>query len=230
MSYSQKASLHSLLISRQCTLPCQNKIERRLISGSKEYGTYTSGLKVSWESIQSKLKKNETAIEFVEYTDYRSNKDKYSALVLKKGWKYPKFIEICDREVIDSLLNAKSEDDYAVRINSLYAESGLYNAVWKRLEGELALGDIVYFSPSGALHNLSIESVQDYDGVWVSDKYDLRRVSSTRDIVLDRNTQSPKRYASATLYGGIYYDVDVEKMRLNSQVYDCTATRSMQLE
>ena len=207
-----------------------NKIERRLISGSKEYGTYTSGLTVSWESILSKLKKNETAIEFVEYTDYRSNKDKYSALVLKKGWKYPKFIEICDREVIDSLLNAKSEDDYAVRINSLYAESGLYNAVWKSLEGELALGDIVYFSPSGALHNLSIESVQDYDGICISDKYDLRRVSSTRDIALGKNDHNFRGYNSATLYGGIHYDVDVEKMRLNSQTYDYTATRSMQLE
>ena len=207
-----------------------NKLERLLISRSKEYGAYTSSLTVSWENIQSKLKKNETAIEFIEYTDYRANKDKYSALVLKKGWKYPKFIEICDREVVDSLLNARLEADYTVRINSLYAESNLYEAVWKSIEQELTVGDVVYFSPAGALHNLAIESVQDYDGIYVSEKYDLRRVSSTRDIVHGTNDHTFGAYNTATLYGGIHYDVDVEKMRLNSQVYDRTTTRSMQLE
>lgn len=205
------------------------KIERRLISKSKDYGEYTSISNVTWEDIGSALKKNDVAVEFVYFLDYKANKDIYAALVLRKGWKQPQFVAIADAEVLNSIISNDNRLPYDVRINNIYSDSALYKNIWGTLEQYLNEGDNVYISASGILHNLSIEHLPDENEVYACDKYNIRRVSSTRDLAVRKNTASCA-YRNATLFGGIQYDLDIDTMTLESEKYTINTTRSVELE
>ena len=205
------------------------KIERRLITRSKDYGEYTSISNVSWNDIGSTLKKNDVAVEFVDFMDYKANKEIYAALILRKGWKQPQFVTIADAEVLNRIVLNDNRLSYDVRINNIYSDPALYKNIWSPLEQFLKEGDNVYVSASGILHNLSIEHLADENEVYASDKYNIRRVSSTRDLAVRKNAASCV-YRSATLFGGIQYDLDIDTMTLESEKYAINTTRSVELE
>ena len=206
-------------------------IERKVIAGSKEYGEFTSRIRVSWKDIESALKKNDVAIEFVNYMDYKANEAVYAALVIRKGWDAPELVKIASAKELNDVISENDALSYAVRINNIYSNSDTYGLVWKPLEQFVTPGDNVYFSASGILHNLSIEYLVDDNEIYASDKYNLYRVSSTRDIAISSRDKLPiKQYKRASLYGGILYDLDMDVMMQESQKYDTNITRSIELE
>ncbi|MGH9579693.1 MAG: CHAT domain-containing protein, partial [Terriglobales bacterium] len=62
-------------------------------------------------------------------------------------------------------------------------QTGFYEAFWKPLETALAQTERVYLSPDGVLTQVSLGIVPAGDGKLLMEKYDLRVVSSTRDIL-----------------------------------------------
>ena len=66
---------------------------------------------------------------------------------------------------------------------------------------------------------------------YASDKYNMYRVSSTRDLAIYSGQKMvAKQYKRASLYGGILYDLEMDIMLQESQKYDTNITRSIELE
>ena len=163
--------------------------------------------------------------------DYKANEAVYAALVIRKGWGYPKLVKIANAKELNDLISNNDSQPYAVRINNIYSNSDTYGLVWKPLEQFILPGDNVYFSASGILHNLSIEYLMDENENYASDKYNMYRVSSTRDLAIYSGQKMvAKQYKRASLYGGILYDLEMDIMLQESQKYDTDITRSIELE
>ncbi len=164
-----------------------DKEEHFLVQSSKELGDFTKNLSITWQDIQKKLKDNDIAIEFASIKDTATKQFAYIALLLKKGMLAPELIKIdfTDNDAVD------------------YTTSSLYNKIWKPLENRLQGVDNVYFSPTGKFHNIGIEYLPDENGEIFAKKYNAYRLSSTRELVIEK-IHNPNKKAS--VYGGIVYN------------------------
>jgi CHAT domain-containing protein/tetratricopeptide (TPR) repeat protein len=179
-----------------------NSDERKMVEASKELGDYTKNLSVRWTDIQKQLKNNDLAVEFVDFEDTAAKTQIYAALVLKKGMKAPAFVKLFDFEEFDKI----SSEGY-------YRSPKLYGLVWKKLIKYLKGVKNVYFSPSGIFHTTGIEYLPDESGKIFAEKFNVYRLSSTRELALVHN-QNPNKKAAT--YGGIKYDGSNEEGKFRS--------------
>ena len=71
--------------------------------------------------------------------------------------------------------------------------------VWKPLEALLSGKKKIFFSPAGLLHNMGIEYVPG------TEKWEMHRLSSTREIVTNNNSDHSNK--EAVLYGALNYSI-----------------------
>lgn len=161
-----------------------DKEERLLVESSKELGDYTRNLSIEWQDVQKKLSNKDIAIEFASV-----NSNEYIALILKQGMSSPEVVKL-----------SFSENDLA----NCYQSPSLYNVIWKPIEKYLNGVEIVYFAPSGKFYTCAIEYLPDNSGNIFSKKYNVYRLSSTRELVLKKEVNSNKK---ASVFGGIVYDL-----------------------
>lgn len=162
-------------------------------------GDFTQDLKVTWKDVRARLGAGDLAIEFLEVPV--ADHSLYIALTIRPGYRSPKMIVLCDQNQLET------------ESRQAYTHQALSRHIWGQLAaaGELDQVRNIYFSPSGQLHTVAIESLPHWDkaGTMMSDDYNLYRLSSTRELVI----QHPKIEASgAAVYGGIRYDTDVQAM------------------
>lgn len=165
-----------------------NNEERLLVESCKRIGDYTQNLSIDWKDIQTKLKDNDIAIEFANFTD-TLGQNIYIALILKKGMTAPELVKLAfsNNDTID------------------YTTHSLYNKIWKPLDNYLQEVQNVYFSPTGKFHNIGIEYLSDDNGEIFAKKFNAYRLSSTRELALEHSVNSNKK---ASVYGGIIYNFD----------------------
>ena len=165
-------------------------------------------LQTKWKDIQKEMSDNDIAIEFINYPAMDGDKliDCYAALLLKKNWSYPKMTIIFYLNKGDKVTN-ETLNKYP-----------FWNV---RLNEYLTPGCNVYFSASGGLHNLPIESMSIGDGKIMSDVYNMYRLSSTRELVKDKKEV---KYTKAALYGGLNYDMTDDELLSASQTYHANTT------
>ena len=169
--------------------------ERELVERSKVFGDYMRNLSISWRDVQKMLGKDEIAIEFLE-VPVADDSVVYAALTLKYDYDCPHFIELFDGRMLTEL------------DKSLYFSSpALYDMVWKPIEKEMENVRAVYFSPAGELHRIAVEYAPVADGEFICDRYDLYRLSSTRQLVAYTGIAETVRDGNtAVLYGGLDYE------------------------
>ncbi len=200
----------------------EKNLQKMISSEDKEF---TSDINLTWENIQSQLSTNSVAIEFVEfYRDLAEEDDilLYAALVLRKDWDSPQMIPLCSKEELEQISRINLEDEkwrknsFARKdLDKRYFKKG-YSLIWSKLEPYINEGDNVYFSPSGLLHQINMEVLKDSIGRQANEKYNLYRVSSTRQLCVEK----PKiKYTNATLYGGLIYEMDSTQMIAQSRTY-----------
>jgi CHAT domain-containing protein len=97
-----------------------------------------------------------------------------------------------------------------------YGDS-LYNMIWQPVDSLLQGVENVYYSPSGLLHNISFSAIPVNDSTLLVDKYDLSLMSTTADIVLNKEPEFKNVHAA--VYGGITYDLTPEEMESTTQKY-----------
>ena len=186
--------------------------ETEMVKLSKEYGDYTSNLKINWKDVQANLKDNDVAIEFVEYPTL-TDTVKYAALVLRKGWQYPRMIPLFRKDQIDEFIKLDK--------NTIYSKGHVGNEIkkliWEPLEQVVSLGEHVYFSPAGIIHQLAIENLPFDDSTTLGDRYQMYRLSTTKELTLHKAEEKNK---IAVLYGGLQYDLPEEKMMAESKKYE----------
>ena len=205
-------------------------LEKDLLNGSKEYADFTRRLEIEWQDVQAALGDKDVAIEILAADEHidEDTPPYYAALVLRKGWDAPKFVELCGAEELQTYFD--SENGLAM----MYREANsikLYDLIWGKLAEYINEGDNVYFSPAGLLYQINVELLQDAEGRLANEKYNLHRVSSTRELCFEK----PKiAHSEAVLYGGLMYDMDSTAMVAQSRAVrpeeELYAMRGLQLD
>jgi CHAT domain-containing protein len=197
-------------------------LEAWIMKNSREFRQSKEIWEKDWTDVQNVLKDGEVTIEFIDfYSIIKNDKTEhiYAALLLRKDDKQPFLIPLCSEEEIHSLVGNPTQ---TYDINGIQ----LYELIWSKITPYLAENNTIYFAPSGLLHQLNIELLPMQDLRPISDVYNLVRVSSTRELLLEHGNTS---FTSATLYGGLIYDIDTTDMIANSSIYDDIQYRSFSL-
>ena len=168
-------------------------MERELMKSSKAFGDFTRSLTVGWKDVQKGLGDDDVAIEFLSSPIPHSDNILYVALTLKKGYEKPKMITLFEERELRM-----------VRESKWYTTPALCELIWGPLADELKGVKNVYFSPSGALYNIGIEQLPCSATENIGERYNMFRLSSTRELALRHDMPSEK---SSALYGGLRYYV-----------------------
>ena len=181
----------------------RNILEKQLITDSQVYGNYMRNLELNWTDIQSSLKERDVAIEFIDFPTQKGEQ-MYYAILIRKHYNAPVLIRLC----------SSSEINDASR-TALYTSASLYNLIWAPLIKEFDNVDRVFFSPTGQLFNIAIEYLAaGFGRDSMMDKYELYRLSSTRQIALAANrNKSVQSQGAVYAFGGIDYDTSPQTNR-----------------
>lgn len=162
-------------------------------------------MQYTYDSVRNNLGKNDIAVEYVRYQNYRNiatnghkTEEKYVALVVRRDFKEPLLIPLCSAQELSNLINDSAK--------TLYSEEFVSEKIVRLLVQPLLSyakkGGRMFFSPDGVLYNLAIENLPIEGGKTLGQKYSLIRCSSSRNIASIDNVPL---CASAVLYGGIDY-------------------------
>lgn len=111
----------------------------------------------------------------------------------------------------------RSSDLRKLRKDQYYKNEDLTNLIWKPLFKELSNVKTVYFAPTGELYNIAIENLPySKTGDLVSDKWELLRLSSTREIISKKKKNDTNL---ASVFGGIKYDTGKEFLIADSRKF-----------
>lgn len=185
-----------------------NELEDSLILKSKVYGNYLKNQSITWKDIRSKLSSKCMAIEFIDF-QLENDSMVYAALVLKKDYKAPKLITLCNSDLLEHL-----------DIKDTYTSPKLDNIIWKPLKEELKDVDNIYFSPSGLLHNIAIELSPSMK------KKNLYRLSTTREIAT--NEINKENIKTAALFGGMKYNSKAKNRNIKYDFKSLSSTRGLE--
>lgn len=139
-----------------------------------------------WKDISKVLNSDEIAIEFIQ------SGIGYCAAIIKSDSMKPQIVPLFTQSEYNSL----SED------MGLYLSSAGYDLILSPLNISDSISTI-YFSPTGILNTIAIESFYDKSGVLASDKWNFVRLSSTKELLSGHKKRDSKYIA---LYGGLDYN------------------------
>ena len=185
-------------------------LEREILDNVKKH-INIDNYYVTVDSIKTLLGPNDIAIEFFDYPHWQLERDSmvFAALMIKKDWPNARLIPLKGEKLM--------RQQYYTPIDSI-PENALYNWIFGGMEYNKLIkpGDNIYFSASGILHQIPIESLPIGDGKIMSDVYNMHRLSSTRELVKEKKEM---KYTKAALYGGLNYDMTDDELLSASQTY-----------
>lgn len=180
----------------------------------KKTSSAISNYQISLQEIKENLSTNDVAIEFFSYPDDRYENDviSYAAIITKKDWESPLIVTLATEELLKfGIQKMQQGDSLSLNLHRLY------NHVWKYItKNILSTNDTIYFSASGVLHQIPLESLILDDRKTMSDIYHMHHLSSTRELAFKK---APIKYKKAALYGGLNYDMTNSDMRNESSKY-----------
>jgi CHAT domain-containing protein len=158
---------------------------------------------VAWEEIQKTLNTSEAAVEFIKFSKPETKQTFYAALILKAGLEYPEFVNLFNEKELSDFI---SREIYPAEkyVKTVYT-TNLSDLIWRPLEPYLNNINTIYYSPEGMLHRISFSGLPIGGSRFLSDKYDLRYVSSTRNLVFNEK-QNTVNLKNVALFGGIDYE------------------------
>lgn len=174
--------------------------EQRIRMDFIKNSNYLDGFKTTWKDVRATLADNEVAIEFILSPVSRSNGQVYSALIISNNCGSPKYVNLFTKQELDN-----------IDVEDFYNTNKLSSILWTPILNQIGNADVIYFSPIGDLYNISIENLpltmEDASNSpspsYMSDKYQLTRLNSTRDIT----SKSLRNFiVSASLFGDMNYD------------------------
>jgi|GEM_PF-5072315 len=173
-------------------------------------------LSVSWVDIREALQKDEVAVELVRWEyyidiDQPSGYTAYYALVIRPGWDYPGVIPCLLEEDIEALTDDTTSSGYSDKVSS---------AVWEAIGEHIKDAKKIYLSATGLLSTLSFANVKDRQGEYLTDKYVIHQLLSTKDILsLKQRCHTGGDFlGKALFFGGVDYSEPIQKTGDTSEV------------
>ena len=174
---------------------------------------------ITWDSVRAALKPNQVAIEYMR-APLNEDSTMYCALLLRDTCSYPVMIPLFEEKEVSRLLHQSTteEDSAAIRQTYTYRDHGgeLTKLIWEKTMPYIREGEVVFFAPTGILHQIAIENLPFTESSTIGDNYNLVRLSSTRELAMDRPAIEHKK---ATLYGDIRYSTTIEGMVVAAAKY-----------
>lgn len=192
----------------------QRELEQQLSHKCQSYNEYETYLDINYEKVRNSLADHEVVVDFSDYQTEESVRQ-YAAYIYDKDKSYPLLVKCFDQQQLDSLLDGMQN-------YTLYNYEQLQNRasklIWNPIEASIAKGSTVYYIPSGVMHGIALEALPLSDGTTLGQHYDFVRLTSAREIVNAHHSSKINR--TATLYGGLQYSLDPQKMEEESKAYE----------
>lgn len=192
----------------------QRELEQRLSYKCQSYNEYETYLDINYEKVRNCLADNEVVIDFSDYQTEDSVRQ-YVAYIYDKSKKHPLLVKCFDQQQLDSLLDGMQS---FTLYNYEQLQDGAFNLVWKSIGANITERSTVYYIPSGIMHSIALEAIPLSDGTTLGQHYEFVRLTSAREIV--KVHHSSKNNRTATLYGGLQYSLDPQKMEEESKAYE----------
>ena len=203
------------------------RLEKQITRSSAAYRENQAMWQITWDSVQNHLSSNDVAIEYFS-APLSEDSTMYCALLLRHDSQYPELIPLFEEKEVSSFLSS-SEGNITNQTYDYYANGDtISKLVWSKILPKIKEGETIYFAPSGLLHQLAIEYLPYDENSTMSDVYNIVRLSSTREIVLNKQDTE---YTTATIYGGIAYDLEEDILLAESENYateNLLASRSIE--
>ena len=192
----------------------QRELEQQLSHKCQSYNEYETYLDINYEKVRNSLTNHEVVVDFSDYQTEDSVRQ-YAAYIYDKDKSHPLLVKCFDQQQLDSLLDGMQN-------YTLYNYEQLQNRasklIWNPIEASIAKGSTVYYIPSGVMHGIALEALPLSDGTTLGQHYDFVRLTSAREIVNAHHSSKINR--TATLYGGLQYSLDPQKMEEESKAYE----------
>ena len=192
----------------------QRELEQQLSHKCQSYNEYETYLNISYEKVRNSLADHEVVVDFSDYQTEDSVRQ-YVAYIYDKGKSHPLLVKCFDQQQLDSLLDGMQ---YFTLYNYEQLQDRASKLIWNPIEASIAKGSTVYYIPSGVMHGIALEALPLSDGTTLGQHYDFVRQTSAREIVNAHHSNKINR--TATLYGGLQYSLDPQKMEEESKVYE----------
>ena len=197
-----------------------NSIETDLVKRSAALADAKALARLTWHDVQKALKPNEAAVEYVRFPVHDgvhwTHTDAYAAVVLTPA-SPPRVLLLGEARKLEAgpvaayragvapsrgvaVLNGKSAPAPAEGLGTAAA----YAAFWQPLEEALAGARRIYVSGDGILNQVPIGLFSDSAGKLLLEKYDLRMVNSTKDLLRPQRSSSGK---TAVVIGNPAFDL-----------------------
>ncbi len=192
----------------------QRELELRLSSKCRRYKEHNAFIDLDYQTIRNSLKENEVVVDFSDYTDGDSI-HKYDAYIFKSDMEHPFLVRCFQQQQLDSLLDGAPS---FVLYDQELTHDNATQLLWGAIQKHVKEGSTVYYIPSGAIHGISLEALPLADGTTLGQHYNFIRLTSARELGrIHRNLPVNK---TATLYGGLKYNLSRETMEEESRKYN----------
>lgn len=188
------------------------QLEKDLIRQSTLFADAKKSLSTTWKQIQDQLKPNEAAIDLVAFNYYNkkwTDSIVYSAFVVSKSCKYPKYIPLFEQKQLNALLqsnHAEHDSIQAKKLNRQYTDRTIADLFLKPLLSELENVTTIYLSPAGLSHQINFSALPISDSQTFGAKYALHLLGSTTTLIdYTPGTINKKENPELLLYGDIDY-------------------------
>ena len=178
-----------------------DQLEQKIVQKSAALAESKTMSTATWRDVQKALKPGEAAVEITRFQFHNGKSFTstfyYVALVVTPESKNPDFIVLGEGQKLESApmaryravvartrgISTEPEPGDASANAASGSTSAAYEALWKPLEPALGGVKRVYVSPDGALNQIPIGLLADDSGKLLMEKYQLRYVNSTKDLL-----------------------------------------------
>jgi CHAT domain-containing protein/tetratricopeptide (TPR) repeat protein len=206
-----------------------NEVEQKLVARSQVFAEDQKGQAASWQKIRQALQASgaDAAVEFVQFPFFDQKKwadtPHYAAIVITSHSDAPTFVELGDAAKLEGEpvrqykeWIARPEAGVSGTVlqgsTSAVSPSAFFDAFWKPLDPALGPAKRVYVAPDGILNQVSFAVIPSADGRLLSDRYELRMVNSTVDLL---RSAPQSRTTTAVLIGNPKFNLPEDELQRN---------------
>ncbi|HKO44868.1 MAG TPA: CHAT domain-containing tetratricopeptide repeat protein [Pyrinomonadaceae bacterium] len=188
-------------------------LEQQLVKRSTYLAEEKRQATTTWQDVRKALKPGEAAVEFVRFRAHKgkdwTNTTYYVALIVTpETVTNPIFVLLGEEEKLEGAPIDQYRQHTGNRGLGAERAKTLHEALWKPIKLAAPQAKKIYVSPDGILNQVSLGLIPGEDGRLLIEQYDIRIVSSTRDVLRIKKSSSEK---SAVLVGNPDFALDAAR-------------------